>query len=314
MGNQISRDAFSILPAKGEPMSPYVQELLAETYTVRRTSGDLQGDWMVTAKPHICTQSSIVPPAAMGLWNYQDGTMRFHMHNGSVYEDSARVHACGWRPLGGFWPSRLNGDEEAQQIWTEKLREFLMPLHEANVTAFKAEMEAKHQEEIAAAAPPAVKVTNPLPDPLSARDLKLVEGGWGATPEKPTEHTDSAQRSRYANEVAKPPLEHGCGYFDGAPWDTCFACEYEKDPEGYYQRIRHSQLVQMISAQYRDTRVGERVRGWSPSILQKIVDEIQTPRERRQFTDVQIHDKSFQLSLIDPHYQFLQSLRALCRV
>ncbi len=148
--------------------------------------------------------------------------------------------------------------------------------------------------EPAAAAPPTVKVTNPRPDPLSVRDLKLVQVGWADTPEKPT--------------------EHGCAYFDGAPWDTCYACEYERDPEGYYQRIRHSQLVQMISAQYHDVRVGERVRGWSPSILQKIVDEIQTPRERRQFTDIQIHDKSFQLSLIDSHYQFLQSLRALCGV
>jgi hypothetical protein len=293
MGQEISRDAFSILPAEGEPMSPYVQELLAETYTVRRTSGDLQGDWMITAKAHKCSVQGPVA-AAQALFKCSDGTLRLHLHNGSVCEDSARVHACGWRPLGSFWPSRLNGDEEAQRIWTEKLDEFLMPLHEANVTAIKAEMEAKHQEELAAAAPPAVKVTNPLPDPLSARDLKLVQGGWADTPEKPT--------------------DHGCGYFDGAPWDTCYACEYEKDPAGYASRIRHSQLVQMISAQYHDTRVGERVKRWDIWILQQVVDEIQTPRERRQLTDTQIHDKSFKLSLIDPRYQFLQSLRALCGV
>ena len=318
MGNQISRDAFSILPAD----SAYAQSLLAETYTVVRTSGEHQGDWMVTAKPHKCTESSIVPPAAMGLWNYQDGTMRFHMHNGSVSEEplsrphgsrpaaeeSTRTHACGWRPLGGFWPSRLNGDPEAQRLWTEKLEEFLMCLKKAHEEAFLAEQQAKEAAEAAkraeaaaaeaaeiAAAEKNTKVHSPLPDPLSARDLSIL--------------------GMDAFEASEIPTQHGCGYADSdCTWATCYKCEYDKDPARYKQNLQQKKLIMLISAQFHDPSVGERVRGWDAWSLQQVTDEIQTPRDRRRFTDLQIHNKRFRLGYTEPGSELLRFLRVLCNV
>lgn len=308
MDNQISRDAFSILPSEGSPSAECVQSLLAETYTVVRTSGEHQGDWMVTAKPHVCTQKSIVPPAARGLWDYQDHTMRFHMHNGSHSEESTRTHACGWRPLGGFWPSRLNGDPEAQRLWTEKLEEFLMGVKKAREEAFLAEQQAKEAAEVAereeaaakeaaeiAAAEKNTKVHSPLPDPLSTRDLQTL--GMDMFDASPI------------------PITCGCAYADSdCPWATCFKCEYDKDPAGYKRNLLHKKLVMMISAQFHDTRVGEKAKRWDAWILQQIVDEIQKPRDERRFTDLQIHNTRFILGYQEPGAELLRYLRALCNI
>jgi hypothetical protein len=274
--------------------SPYVT---TEPYTVTRTSGEIQDGWMITEKAHTCP---IRNPAALA--SFLNG-WRVHMHNGDYNAADPKAHACGWRPLGSFWPSRLTGDATAIEAWQKELEEFLEKQVAEERAAAEAERLAYEAARAAAAAKEAAEiaeaekttvVSNPLPDPLSARDLKILKQGWGSEPEKPT--------------------EHGCAYFDGAPWDTCFACEYEKDPAGYASRIRHSQLVQTICAQYHDTRVGERVKRWDIWILQQVVDEIQNPRPDRRFSDLQIHNKRFRLGYVEPGEELLRHLRALCGV
>ena len=92
---------------------------------------------------------------------------------------------------------------------------------------------------------------------------------------------------RGSNAPAKPDM-HGCGYFDGAPWDICYACEYEKDPSNYERKMRHSDLVQLISAYFRDAQKGSLIKGWSNETLEDVVAFLDTPREHRSYTDEQI--------------------------
>ena len=104
---------------------------------------------------------------------------------------------------------------------------------------------------------PALK---PLPGPMSAATKKLVLGNF---------------------EASEKPTGHGCGYFDGAPWDICYACEYEKDPASYERKIRHSNLVMLISAYFKSTAIGERAKGWSNETLEAIVAYLDTPVAER---------------------------------
>jgi hypothetical protein len=150
-------------------------------------------------------------------------------------------------------------------------------------------IEKEIAEEQAAAAAKAAKppvVVRPLPDPMSARTRHIVLGGHKA-PEKPD--------------------FHGCAYFEGAPWEICYACEYERDSSAYKRSIRHSELVQLISAYCRDTRKGEAAKRWSNEALERIVSFLDTPRASRSFTDEQVCDKDFRSS----DYELLAALRAL---
>jgi hypothetical protein len=135
--------------------------------------------------------------------------------------------------------------------------------------------------------PQAVVAIRPLPDPMDASTHARIMGSYKA-PEKPT--------------------DHGCGYFDGAPWDICYACEYEKNPSAYEQKLRNSELVMLISAYFRNTRAGERVKGYSNETLESIVAFLNTPRAERPFTDAQVADKTF-----NDGSRLLAALRELSR-
>jgi hypothetical protein len=111
----------------------------------------------------------------------------------------------------------------------------------------------------ASAAKPAV-VVKPLPEPMSAATKKLVLGGFTA-PQKPT--------------------DHGCAYFDGAPWDICYACEYEKNPSSYYNKVRKSELVMLLSAYFKDARIGEQFKDWHLETLEEIYAYLDTPVAER---------------------------------
>ena len=113
--------------------------------------------------------------------------------------------------------------------------------------------------------------TKQLPEPLDARVLKHL--ARNTPPEKPT--------------------SHGCAYFDGAPWDICYACEYERSPATYQAKIQRSTNIEYISAAFRDTRVGQVAAAWpsrSDDLIASIVGELQKSRAERTYTDEQLAD------------------------
>lgn len=126
----------------------------------------------------------------------------------------------------------------------------------------------------------------PLPEPMSAATRESLLAA--------------------APRAGVPDL-HGCAYFEGAPWDICYACEYERYPAAYDRKIRHSELIQIISAYWRSPIVGERAKGWVNETLETIVAFLDTPRAERCFTDAQIADKSF----VGGPAKLLYSLRIL---
>lgn len=109
---------------------------------------------------------------------------------------------------------------------------------------------------------------------------------------------DAATRARVLGRMRAPekPDMHGCQYADpGCPWSICYACEYEKNPATYERSIRHSQLIQLISAYWRSPAVGELAKHWDNEFLEDIVAELDRPHAERAFTaaqlaDLRIHD------------------------
>lgn len=94
---------------------------LEETYTVVRTSGEQQDGWLLTTKRHTCVNTAgSVHPDALALLK-QEG-WAIHLHNGDQSEEAPENHACGWRRLGTFWPTRLTGNQAAIDSWTNCFR------------------------------------------------------------------------------------------------------------------------------------------------------------------------------------------------
>lgn len=120
---------------------------------------------------------------------------------------------------------------------------------------------------LGAATVPAIKR---LPDPLDKRTRQLLVRAQ--PPEKPD--------------------MHGCAYDDGCPWAICYACEYERSPARYQERIRRSVNIEMISAYFRNVSAGQAAGSWgrADDLLCEIVAQLDTPRDKRTYTDEQLAD------------------------
>lgn len=99
--------------------------LLAEAYTAVRTSGAKEAGFKLDPEPHACIAASghgFRPSAHAVLDNTG---WRVHLHNAT---EDADKHVCGWRRLGTFWPTRLDGNPTAIDEWTESLKKKLEEL------------------------------------------------------------------------------------------------------------------------------------------------------------------------------------------
>jgi hypothetical protein len=432
-------------------------EYLAESYTVVRTSGEQQAGWLLSDQGHKCYNQDIRAwrPRAHAFLKEQDWALA--LHNGDHDDEDGKLnekHACGWRTLGTFWPTRLTGDEAAIKAWTDKLRDTIDELagqqgipdiwaeHQCGRGAGPdycdgccAERRAKEKKALLdelATGPPehrvetikaelarmpsaarhrlwksyrtaadALEQARNLPTTLEniARveglqaEMEAAEAAWRATlppedpPAPPAAEAEEAPYERLVEQVeaelarakanyrsalmsdagrhgydracdnfqteirdleqelehlkaeaskdkldaalaelgARPyhpvyaplfkplpepmsaadrkllgnfpapekPTDHGCAYFDGAPWDICYACEYERNPGAYYRKIRHSELVQLITAYWRSPAVGARAKGLSNETLEAIVAYLDTPKEARPFTDADVANPRF---------------------
>lgn len=157
MGNNVSTpDCFVWAQLPKEKF----EELLAERFTVIRTSGEKQDGWRIPSTSHFCHEGKWVKYHAHAWDHLTDGkgekSWRFHM----VLEDSpGAMHCCGWRRVRTFWPTRLTTEEEKKAWWDEfdalvatlkRTREMSdaewMPLYEAQKER-EAEVERKWGED-----------------------------------------------------------------------------------------------------------------------------------------------------------------------
>jgi hypothetical protein len=138
MGQKLTKSACVNL--RDLPAEVY-EELTSETYTVIRTSGLQQQGWRIPTMPHENCRSDatdclfmeslacnrIKPNGYLAALDAERYPWRVYMvFDGlsfTTMED--KKHACGWRHSTpgerSFWPTRLDGDAEAQEAWGVKL-------------------------------------------------------------------------------------------------------------------------------------------------------------------------------------------------
>ena len=157
------------------------EELTSETYTVIRTGGKQQGGWRIPTMPHqdCCADATdclFMESLACNRINASGyvGPLEGERYPWRIYmvfageEDSKekdKRHACGWRRSAPgertFWPTRLDGDAEAQEAWGVKLDGLLNGLKSgdeleagekaiADAEAAKAEAEAQRLRDLEA--------------------------------------------------------------------------------------------------------------------------------------------------------------------
>ena len=116
MGNVSTSDCFVLSQLPSEKFA----ELLAEDFTVIRTSGEQQAGWRIPSVTHYCHGATWCKYHAH-VWDSTteargDKKWRFHM-----VRDEAKEHVCGWRysEPGNhtFWPTRLTTEEEKEAWW-----------------------------------------------------------------------------------------------------------------------------------------------------------------------------------------------------
>lgn len=94
-------------------------EITNDSYTVERTSGDVEPGWRIPAKSGVDTMV-IFPAASIHamISGEMKGGWRIFMDNGLKNPEEIRG---GWRRIGTIWPTRLHGDAEAIEKWRNEL-------------------------------------------------------------------------------------------------------------------------------------------------------------------------------------------------
>lgn len=101
------------------------EQYSTETYTCLRTDGRKEGGWCLpTAEtPHTCFMLRMKcswNPSGYAYFDQDSNPepfWRVFLHN-----TDSDDHSCGWRPIGTFWPSCLDDDEEGRTAWIAALR------------------------------------------------------------------------------------------------------------------------------------------------------------------------------------------------
>ena len=140
-----------------------------ESYTVKRTSGDLQDGWRISNGPHHCGVTGgngwvgghanksvdgwkVFMSLPLELEGYVDVT------NAPVTHACGTPHACGWRRQGTFFPTRIKDQDAEIKSWQDSL---LVDLD--NLQAAKAP-KAEPKVEMASVVEAAVKADRAITD------------------------------------------------------------------------------------------------------------------------------------------------------
>ena len=117
-----------------------LEKYTSESYTVNRTSGDLQDGWRISTGPHYC--GAIGSDGWVGGHaNKPEGVWRVFMEIPLELGDTSHAfgsphaggspHACGWRRHGTFFPTRIKGQDNEINSWHDSLLSDLEALQAA---------------------------------------------------------------------------------------------------------------------------------------------------------------------------------------
>ena len=90
-----------------------------ESYTVKRTSGDLEDGWRISNGPHHCASSSGSGWVGGHARKPAEGWRVFMSL--PVELESEREHFCGWRRHGTFFPTRIKDQDAEIKSWQDSL-------------------------------------------------------------------------------------------------------------------------------------------------------------------------------------------------
>ena len=93
-------------------------EIANDSYTVERTNGSVEPGWRIPETSAV--DPSVKAPAASihaVLTHGMKGGWRIFLDNGRV---NTTEILGGWRRLDSIWPTRLNGNAEAIQVWRDE--------------------------------------------------------------------------------------------------------------------------------------------------------------------------------------------------
>jgi len=113
------------------------QEITKDSYTVKRTSGQMDLEWTMGAgcgSPEWVTQNA----------TKREGEWRIYMNNG---HNDINTVAHGWRRLSTIFPTRLEGDEGGIDEWRKMVKKLLDELAEASLQAKEATSSPRPVEE-----------------------------------------------------------------------------------------------------------------------------------------------------------------------
>ena len=109
----------------------HIEELMAGSFTVKRTNGEMECEWVVPKEQHEC-KAWCPEYFSAAAWKsptrgVEGRVWRIFMR--SITDDPNR-HACGWRRLDTVEPTALFGNQEAIDTWRNRIA-VLLELEEA---------------------------------------------------------------------------------------------------------------------------------------------------------------------------------------
>jgi hypothetical protein len=130
---------MSVLPKYHVSLADY-PEIANDSYTVERTSGDLDSGWRIPAGSGVDMNVKFPAASIHAIINHgMKGGWRIFMDNGNKRPEQM---LGGWRRISTIWPTRLHGDPEAIEKWRNELIVILNELEKKRASeAVKADQE-----------------------------------------------------------------------------------------------------------------------------------------------------------------------------
>lgn len=106
-----------------------VPEALCVEYTVKRTSGEMDGGWRIPSECYM-SRAELTFPSASKHAQTDTKHWRIFMDNGKMTPEEVRY---GWRRVNSVYPTELEGDEDAILTWQSNVERLFDTLEEARI-------------------------------------------------------------------------------------------------------------------------------------------------------------------------------------